>query len=264
MPSDGAEAHEMIPAERRARIVESLQQRRSVRVSVLSEELGVSEMTIRRDLERLEQEGMLSRMHGGAILKRRMAEEPLLRRAGARTLRGKAAHRRGGGVHDHARRDRLPELRHHRRAGARARSTRELRARIVTHNVGAVSAAQHTNLDIVLLGGSYKPRSNIVAGSLTVQMVEGFHASRFILGADGLSLDEGVTTPSMSLAGVERAMVRQTRGEIVVLADSSKVGAVGDVVICSLDTANIVILDDGVSPEVREEIELLGLQLVVV
>ena len=77
MPSDGVpEAHEMIPAERRARIVESLEQRRSVRVSMLSEELGVSEMTIRRDLERLEQEGLLSRMHGGAILKRRMSEEP--------------------------------------------------------------------------------------------------------------------------------------------------------------------------------------------
>ena len=46
-------------------------------MSLLSDDLGVSEMTIRRDLERLEQEGLLSRMHGGAILKRRMIEEPL-------------------------------------------------------------------------------------------------------------------------------------------------------------------------------------------
>ena len=71
------EVHEMIPAERRARIVELLEERRAVRVSVLSETLGVSEMTIRRDLEQLEQAGLLSRMHGGAILKRRMVEEPL-------------------------------------------------------------------------------------------------------------------------------------------------------------------------------------------
>lgn len=262
-PDLQSEVHEMIPAERRARIVELLEERRAVRVSVLSETLGVSEMTIRRDLEQLEQAGLLSRMHGGAILKRRMAEEPfyvaqerehseekrrIAQAAAAMIKPGETVFLSSGTTA-------VQVLGH---------VDPELRARVVTANVGAVSAAQHTNLDIVLLGGSYRPRSNIVAGSLTVQMVEGFHASRFILGADGLSLDEGVTTPSMSLAGVERAMIRQTRGEIVVLADSSKVGAVGDVVICSLDTANTVILDDGVSQDVREEIELLGLQLIVV
>jgi DeoR family fructose operon transcriptional repressor len=263
MPSDGAEGHEMIPAERRARIVESLQQRRSVRVSVLSEELGVSEMTIRRDLERLEQEGMLSRMHGGAILKRRMAEEPfyvaserehseekrrIAQAAAALIQPGETVFLSSGTTATQVLSHVDPDL----------------KARVITHNVGAVSAAQHSSLDVVLLGGSYRPRSNTLAGALTVEAVEGFHASRFILGADGLSLDEGVTTPSLSLAGVERAMIRQTRGEIVVLADSSKVGAVGDVVICSLDIANVVIVDDGVSQDVREEMELLGLRLIVV
>ena len=264
MSSDGTpEAHEMIPAERRARIVESLEQRRSVRVSVLSEELGVSEMTIRRDLERLEQEGMLSRMHGGAILKRRMAEEPfyvaserehseekrrIAQAAAAMIQPGETVFLSSGTTATQVLSHVDPDL----------------KARVVTHNVGAVTAAQHSSLDVVLLGGSYRPRSNTLAGTLTIETVGGFHASRFILGADGLSLDEGVTTPSLSLAGVERAMIRQTRGEIVVLADSSKVGAVGDVVICPLDTANVVILDDGVSQDVREEMERLGLQLIVV
>ena len=67
---------EMIPAQRRVRIVELLNERRAVRVSSLSDRLRVSEMTIRRDLERLEAEGLLTRTHGGAILKRHMAEEP--------------------------------------------------------------------------------------------------------------------------------------------------------------------------------------------
>src|ERR1035437_8240253 len=70
------EAREMIPAQRRVRIVEILRERRAVRVSSLSDDLRVSEMTIRRDLERLEAEGLLSRTHGGAILKQHMAEEP--------------------------------------------------------------------------------------------------------------------------------------------------------------------------------------------
>ena len=264
MPSDGApEVHEMIPAERRARIVESLEQRRSVRVSVLSEELGVSEMTIRRDLERLEQEGLLSRMHGGAILKRRMAEEPfyvaserehseekrrIAQAAAAMIKPGETVFLSSGTTATQVLSHVPPDL----------------KARIVTHNLGAVTAAQRSSLDIVLLGGSYRPRSNTLAGAVAIETVSGFHASRFILGADGLSLDEGITTPSLSLAGVERAMIRQTRGEIVVLADSSKVGAVGDVVICALDMVNTIIVDDGVGSDVREEMELLGLQLIVV
>ena len=264
MPSDAApDAHEMIPAERRARIVESLEQRRSVRVSMLSEELGVSEMTIRRDLERLEQEGLLSRMHGGAILKRRMAEEPfyvaserehseekrrIAQAAAAMISPGETVFLSSGTTATQVLGHVPPDL----------------EARVVTHNLGAVSAAQGTSLDIVLLGGSYRPRSNTLAGALAIETVGGFHASRFILGADGLSLDEGVTTPSLSLAGVERAMIRQTRGEIIVLADSSKVGAVGDVVICALDIVNVVIVDDGVGQDVRDEMELLGLQLIVV
>ena len=116
-----SEVHEMIPAERRARIVELLEERRAVRVSVLSETLGVSEMTIRRDLEQLEQAGLLSRMHGGAILKRRMLEEPLY----ATNVRAHSEEKRriakAAARDHHARRDGLPQLRYHRRPGAQPR-----------------------------------------------------------------------------------------------------------------------------------------------
>jgi DeoR family fructose operon transcriptional repressor len=264
MPADGAtDGHEMIPAERRARIVEVLEERRAVRVSVLSEDLGVSEMTIRRDLERLEQEGLLSRMHGGAILKRRMVEERfyvaserehseekrrIAKAAAAMIKPGETVFLSSGTTATQVLSHVDPNI----------------KARIVTHNVGAVSSAQKTGLDVVLLGGSYRPRSNTLEGALAIEGVANFHASRFILGADGLSLEEGVTTPSISLAGVERAMIRQTRGEVVVLADSSKLGAVGDVVICTLDKVHVLIVDDGVEDDVLEEIGRLGIQYVVV
>lgn len=264
MANDGApEAHEMIPAERRARIVELLEQRRAVRVSLLSEDLGVSEMTIRRDLERLEQEGLLSRMHGGAIQRRRMVEEPFYvasEREHSEEKR-RIAQAAAGMIQ--------PGETVFLSSGTTATQVLahvdpNLRARIVTHNVGAVSAAQRTSLDIVLVGGSYRPRSNILSGGLAIEAVSGFHASRFILGADGLSLEEGVTTPGLGQASVERAMIRQTRGEVVVLADNSKFGAVGDVVICTLDKVDVIVCDDGVDADLREELEQLGLRCVVV
>ena len=91
-----------------------------------------------------------------------------------------------------------------------------------------------------------------------------FHASRFILGADGVSLEEGVTTPSIGLAGVERAMIRQTRGEVTVLVDASKFGVIGDVAICTLDKVDGIITDVAVDQDVRDELERLGIKQTVV
>lgn len=260
LPSD---VHEMIPAERRARIVELLEERRAVRVSVLSETLGVSEMTIRRDLEQLEQAGLLSRMHGGAILKRRMVEEPLyasnvrahseekrrIAKAGADMIQpGETVFLSSGTT----------------AAQVLSHVDAQLKARIVTHNVGAISTAQHTSLEVVLLGGSYRSRSNTLEGPLAIEAVNTFHASRFILGADGVSLEEGVTTPSIGLAGVERAMIRQTRGEIAVLADASKFGVIGDVAICTLEKIDTMVTDDAVDKDVRDELGRLGIGQIVV
>lgn len=257
------EVYEMIPAERRERIVELLEERRAVRVSVLSETLGVSEMTIRRDLEQLEQAGLLSRMHGGAILKRRMVEEPLyasnvrahseekrrIAKAAAKMIQsGETVFLSSGTT----------------AAQVLSHVDPQLKARIVTHNVGAISTAQGSSLDIVLLGGSYRTRSNTLEGPLAIEAATTFHASRFILGADGVSLEEGVTTPSIGLAGVERAMVRQTRGEIAVLVDASKFGVIGDVAICPPDKIDTVVTDVAVDNDVSAELERLGIRQVVV
>src|SRR5450756_1636241 len=170
MPSQRApEVREMIPAERRARIVELLQERRAVRVSLLSDDLGVSEMTIRRDLERLEQEGVLSRTHGGAMLKRHMVEEPLY----VANIRAHSEEKRR--IAQAAAAMIKPGETVFLSSGTTAAQVLshvdpQINARIVTHNVGAVSSAQRTTLDVVLLGGSYRPRSNTLEGAVPMEL----------------------------------------------------------------------------------------------
>ena len=67
-----------------------------------------------------------------------------------------------------------------------------------------------------------------------------------------------MATTSTAVAGVEMAMVSRTRGEGVVLADHSKIGLVGDLVVCLLDQLDLVIVDDGVEAGVRELIRRAG------
>ncbi len=85
-----------------------------------------------------------------------------------------------------------------------------------------------------------------------------------LLGADGLDLEEGLTTPTVGMAAIERAMIAQTRGEVVVLADRSKIGVVADVVICGFDQVDAVMLDDGVDEAVRDELTSRGVRCIVV
>ena len=62
----------------------------------------------------------------------------------------------------------------------------------------------------------------------------------------------------MGMAGVERAMIAQTRGEVIALADASKIGVVADVVICGLDQVDTVLVDDGVDESVRDGARATG------
>jgi DeoR/GlpR family transcriptional regulator of sugar metabolism len=251
---------EMFPAERQGRILEILAEQRGVRVSALSEQLGVSEMTIRRDLERLENDGLLSRTHGGAILRQHIVEEPrYVTNVRTHTLeKDRIAHAAATMI--------APGETVFLGSGTTAAQVLahvdpQVSARVVTNNVGALTTAQDSALDVIMLGGVFRPRSNTLEGPMAIEAVSTLHASRFILGADGLSLEEGVTTASIGIAGVERAMIRQTRGEVVVLADRSKLGAVGDFVICGLSDVQTVVVDD-IDDDVRDEMLRRGLRVV--
>lgn len=254
-----SDASEMLPAERRARILEELEEQRVVKVSTLSEVLGVSEITIRRDLKLLDREGVLRRTHGGAVLKRRPSVELQLDAAvaaethteeKARIARAAAA---------------MIEPRDTVFLGSGSTVASVLRyvdpgleARVVTHSLAAAAEARGVNLELIFLGGLFRPGINAVEGTWTIDMIGSFNADKAFLGADGLDPAAGLTTPTMAVAGIELAMIRRTRGEVVVLADGHKIGLVHQVVVCPLDQVDVVLVDDGVSPDIQVMIQRAG------
>ena len=252
-----SDIREMLPAERRARIVAALRAQPSVRVNALSEDLGVSEITIRRDLVLLEQEGVLARTHGGAVRRHQpsdlpgyednaithAAEKDRIARAAAAMIEPRDTVFLGSGttvVHI---------LRH---------VDQQLEARVVTPSLAAASEARGLRLELVLLGGLYRPALDAVEGTWSLDMIQHFNADKAFLGADFLDARAGLTTSSIAAASIELAMIRRTRGEVVVLADSSKFDLVGAVVICPLDQIDVVLVDGGIDAEVCERIRRAG------
>ncbi len=181
-------------------------------------------MTIRRDLDALEAEGLLERTHGGAIAlhkvtgerrfrekdeENREAKEAIGRRAADMVADGETVLVNSGSTT---------------RQVLRCLALRPS-LRIITNNVAAVAdLLDETAAEILLLGGRFRSAAGCVVGDWAVRLMEELAPSRAILGADGISLKEGVSSPIPEEAALTRLMIERTRGPVTLVADSGKIG----------------------------------------
>ena len=250
-----------LPAERHRRIQELLRERQAVRVSTLSELLGVSEVTVRRDLEELERRGLLERTHGGAIAAQRMRIEPAYLEA--ITLHADQKRRIGeiaaglvqpgdtiflnGGTTT------LQVFRHLEAPGAK----------VVTNHVGIALESSDRGVELILVGGEYRSPSNSCVGMFAADTVRKVFATKAILGVEGVSRRTGLTAAAAQEANIARVMIDQTQGQVIVVADSSKLGTVADFAIGPIDQVSVLVTDLGIDDEYRQELMELGLDVIV-
>ena len=247
----------LIPAQRHRMIREYLEIHQIVRSSMLSEMLGASEATIRRDLEWLERQGVVERAYGGAILSTRMPLEP---------------------AYTHSAQSHPEEKRSIGRAAAAlvkdgdtvllnsgTTTTEVLRALrnrtdlgnliLVTNNLSAATEVRDAPFEIILLGGAFRPRAMSTVGRFANDQLRLFCGGMAVIGVDGLSLKYGCTTPSSVEAEIGQTMVDRTRGPVVIVADHSKWGVVSNFEITPLDRVHTLVVDSGLSPESRNELK---------
>lgn len=252
----------LIPAERRNRIHEMVRDRGVVRVSSLSESFAVSEITIRRDLEQLEQAGALERTHGGAVYSHRMRLEPLyaekdrIHREEKRQIGAAAAAlaQDGETLLINSGSTTLQIFRH-------LAGRKNLRA--ITNNMGAALETQGLDLELLLIGGTYREQSNSLVGPLAVLSLQQVYGSKCFIGVDGISRKYGLTTPILQLAEVARTMIERTKGRVIVMADHSKLGVVADFMIAPIEKVDVLVVDSDFDESYRQELEELGIQILV-
>ena len=134
--------------------------------------------------------------------------------------------------------------------------------RVVTNHVGAAMEAGD-GAGARAGGWWYRVASNSCVGELATRTLRGIFATRSFIGVEGFSLRSGLTTPAIAEAEVARVMIEQTRGQVVIVADSSKVGVVADFSIAPIEAASILVTDAGLDDEYRVELTALGVQVVV-
>lgn len=236
----------LIPAQRREKIQEFIAIHQIVRTADLMDLLEASEATVRRDLEWLEQKGILERTHGGAILNQRVIfEQEYQQRAQyhpdeKRRIGELAASliENGDIVFINSGTTATQVLKHIRRDGHIA---------VFTNNVNAALELGEPGFRYHLIGGEFQSRSNSLAGRFALDNLSQVFANKVILGVDGISLKHGCTVPTNDEAEVVRKMIERTKGQIIVVADSSKWGAVSNFPVASIDEVDKLVTDKGFS-----------------
>lgn len=237
---------------RRARILEVLGERGKVRVSDLATAFSVSEATIRNDLNEMERQNLLERIHGGAMLSERGYHTlPLQERmrtnethkkriaeAAAAMIRdGESLMLSSGSTSLHV-----------------AMALRERRNLLVlTNSLPVVSVlGGNPGIRLILLGGMLEPESQYLYGDDTVSQLSRYRFDKLIFSGDGISFSAGVTTWHLAEVEVNRRMFANCQ-QCIVVADHSKVGRASLVGIDDLTQVDRLVTDvEADEQEVRQ------------
>lgn len=251
----------MYATERQQEILSKSRLDGRVEVRGLAELLDVTPETVRRDLTALERRGLLHRVHGGAIPVERLGFEPAVSERESVMSAQKERIAR-------AALDELPD------GGAIILDAGTTTARmaellptdreltVVTHGLPiAMALAARPNITVHLLGGMIRGRTLAAVGTWTERDVRDVFADVAFLGINGLTVEQGLTTPDLVEAGVKRALVAAAR-RTVVLADHTKIGRSEFAHVAPLSAVDTVVTDIDLDPELAEEIEQAGTRVV--
>ena len=244
-------------------ILENLEADGRISVSDTSRQLGVSEMTIRRDLEVLEQGGLLNRVHGGAVPARSRSYEPpfalrVMRNVDAKQRIAEAAAaliNDGETVILDAGTTTI-EI-------ARAlRSQKDLRVLTPSLHIATI-LADNPAITLMLCGGTVRAGEQSITGALAQQAFVDFSFDTLFLTVGGVDMRSGATEYNLEDAAVKRAAFASARRRVVV-ADGSKLGKTAFARICAVEELDLLITDASAPEKVVDGLRRTGLEILVV
>ena len=233
-------------------------------VADLSQELSVSVVTIRKDLNLLEERQLLFRTHGSATpVNPFVGNRPVDEKEKIRTIQKQRIALKAVTLIEPGSNIMLA-------SGSTILELARQMLTLASEELTVVSASANVSnllnkaegIVVWQLGGLMRKSSASVVGSLTERMLENFSCNILFLGVDGIDAEFGLTTTDVQEANLNQSMIKVAQ-KVVVLADSSKFGKRGFARISELDQIDTIITDDEVPDAVRKQIEALGVELII-
>jgi DeoR/GlpR family transcriptional regulator of sugar metabolism len=253
----------MIAEKRRQQILKLIEEHGAIRISNLGKRFNVTDMTIRRDIDFLSQQGLVNRVHGGAIsekegnlplattfLKRnrefRPEKERIANKARAFVSADDTIIIDGGSTNE---------------CFARALNP-ALHLRIITHGLNiAHIISEQENHELYVPGGMLNRLTMTFTGREVEAMYEEVNADTLFLCASGVSLNKGLTDPVWLDASIKKTMIRSSKS-VILLLDSHKFELVSSRTFASLNEVDIVITDNRLDPVIQSKYISAGVKLI--
>jgi len=238
----------MLASQRKQQILQILAEKKQVLSSELSQRFGLSEDSIRRDLRELAAEGLVQRVHGGA-LPVSAALAPFEVRKSVQINSKRAVAKRAvsliqpgqvvlidGGTTTEEMITFLPP---------------DLAITVVTHSPSiAVRLVSHPSVEVILIGGALFKHSVVTMGASVLEAISRINADLFFMGVTGVHKTAGFTTGNYEEAGIKRALSGRA-AETVVMASQEKINSASPFAIGDLALAGTLVVDTGLEPEMQ-------------
>lgn len=243
----------MLTSQRKQLILESLRDNGQIIAKELSLQWEVSEDTIRRDLRELAQEGLLQRVHGGALpttganlasspaivdLKGRQKlaqhSKSKLGQAAAKLIKpGQVVFIDGGTTNAHLVKN-LPLA---------------LRTTVITHSPTiAVALIEHPEIEVVIIGGKLFKHSAVTVGAAALDAISRIRIDTYFMGVTGVHPEAGLSTGDLEESYIKRAL-QAASSNTIVLASADKIDTASPYIICQCQQVNIILTDATISDE---------------
>lgn len=248
--------------ERMRGIMKKLERENRVLIADLTKEFNTTSVTIRKDLDILESQGLLKRTHGGAILHKplfhglNLNEKEKLNADEKQRIADEAVKLISGGdviILDSG--STTTQL---------ARNMKNLKGiTVITNAVNIALELSASDCEIILTGGALQKNSSTLVGPFADDILRKVSADKLFHGVDGIDYETGLTTPDIIEANTSRVMM-QRAGENILLVDSSKFGRRSLGVICQINEINKIITTKKMDKAEIQKLNEMGVEVVIV
>jgi DeoR family transcriptional regulator of aga operon len=230
-------------------------------IAQICEQFNISETTARRDLETLSEQGLVQRVHGGAILVRQATpEEPILRRSHEQEEEKERIGRATAALVQDGETVFLGS----------GTTVLQVAQNLVTRNITVITnslpiinlMSEKDNISLIALGGMLRDSELSFIGHITEQALDEVRADKVIIGIRAISLDQGLTNEYLPETLTDRAILNTGRVTIII-ADHTKCGVISTAFLAPLTAMQTLVTDDGTDKEFIEALRSQSIEVIV-
>ncbi len=252
----------MFREERKRKISEFVKENKKASVAELSELFGVSESTIRRDLEVLDEQGVIQRAHGGAVVVEQAAPEPPIIQ---RIAENEEEKRRIGRAAAELVRDGETVF-----LGSGTTTLEVARNLVERDNLTVITNALNIanffagklNITVIVVGGLLRHSELSLIGHITEQVLKELRADKVIMGMRAISIEDGLTNDYLPETMTDRAIINFAP-EIIVVADHSKFGKVSTAYVAPVERITTLVTDAEADPAFLSRLREMDIRVIV-